>query len=366
MNADLSTHFLKPKRLHFGDKVAVVSLSSGVLGEPFAKHELLLGEQRLKEVFGLEVVYGEYALAGQDFIKKHPESRADDLKTAFADPSVKAVICAIGGDDTYRTAPFLLNDEKFLRDVRCHPKIFIGFSDTTVNHFMFFKLGLQTYYGASFLTDFAELSEKMLPYTKEWIGELFSPHEKKKVLPSPIWYEERKSYALSEVGKNRKQYREKHGYEVLHGSGVVSGRLLGGCIESMCDLLSGERHAEEKLVNEKYGILPKLEDWKDKVFFFETSEEKPSPDRLTIMLKALEKYGIFDLVNALVIGKPQDEVYYDEYKNIYTELAVRHNVPTIYNLNFGHSCPRLVLPYGAEVAVDFDTGAVLLVDEMVG
>ena len=44
---------IKPQRLKKGDKVAIVSLSSGILGEAFAKHELDLGVKRLKE-FGLE------------------------------------------------------------------------------------------------------------------------------------------------------------------------------------------------------------------------------------------------------------------------------------------------------------------------
>ena len=39
---------IKPKPLVKGDKVAVVSISSGILGEDFAKHELDLGLNRIK------------------------------------------------------------------------------------------------------------------------------------------------------------------------------------------------------------------------------------------------------------------------------------------------------------------------------
>ena len=46
---------IKPKPLVKGDKVAVVSISSGILGEDFAKHELDLGLNRIKE-FGLNSI----------------------------------------------------------------------------------------------------------------------------------------------------------------------------------------------------------------------------------------------------------------------------------------------------------------------
>ncbi|SFC40548.1 hypothetical protein SAMN05421842_10399 [Clostridium uliginosum] len=53
----------KPHKLQIGDKVAVVSMSSGMLGEDFAKHELDLGLKRIKE-FGLIPVVMPNALKG--------------------------------------------------------------------------------------------------------------------------------------------------------------------------------------------------------------------------------------------------------------------------------------------------------------
>ena len=47
---------LKGDYLTIGDKVAIVSLSSGILGEEFCAHELNLGIARLKEL-GLEPVF---------------------------------------------------------------------------------------------------------------------------------------------------------------------------------------------------------------------------------------------------------------------------------------------------------------------
>jgi muramoyltetrapeptide carboxypeptidase LdcA involved in peptidoglycan recycling len=93
----------------------------------------------------------------------HPEARAADLKAAFLDDSINGIITDIGGIDTFRTFPYLLEDEEFITAVREHPKMFLGFSDTTNNHFMFNRIGLQTFYGQSFLCDISEIAKNMLP-----------------------------------------------------------------------------------------------------------------------------------------------------------------------------------------------------------
>jgi len=141
---------IKPKKLAKGDKVAIISLSSGLLGETFMAYQKELIEKRLRE-FELEVVFTPNSLKGRDFIENNPQARAEDLKWAFEDESIKGIICAIGGVDTYKTVPFLLDDEIFINNVKSNPKIFIGYSDSTINHLMFHKIGLTTYYGHSLL-----------------------------------------------------------------------------------------------------------------------------------------------------------------------------------------------------------------------
>ena len=102
---------IKPKKLNKGDKVAIVSLSRGLLGMPFCKHELDIAIKRLEE-FELVPVIMPNALKDMEFIQNHPEARASDLKQAFMDKDIKAIICAIGGDDTYKTIPYLMEDDE--------------------------------------------------------------------------------------------------------------------------------------------------------------------------------------------------------------------------------------------------------------
>lgn len=267
----------KPKSLVRGNKVAVISLSSGMLGEQFAKHELDLGLERIKE-FGLIPVVMPNALKGIEYLKNHPESRAQDLKDAFYDTSIKGIICAIGGDDTYRTLPYLMEDKDFINAVHINPKLFTGFSDTTINHLMFYKLGMTTFYGPNFVCDLAELGKEMLPYTRKEFWKFFENNNEDCIESSSIWYEERTDFSVDEIGNDRVEHLEQRGYEVLQGSGSFNGRLLGGCLESLYDILTNSRYEDEKDICEKYGIFPSLDEWKNKILFIETCEEKPEPE----------------------------------------------------------------------------------------
>lgn len=355
---------IKPHRLKTGDKVAIVSLSSGVLGEAFAAHELELGERRLQEL-GLRFEYMPNSRKGIEYIKNHPDARASDLKLAFTDDSIKGIICAIGGDDTYRTIPFLLEDPEFIKAVKTNPKVFLGFSDTTNNHLMFYKLGLQTYYGQAFLTDFAEFAKDMLPYTKSWTLELLEPTESREIISSPYWYEERKSFGVEQIGIDRISHQEMRGYEVLRGEGMVDGELLGGCIESLHESLAGGRYPDQLEIMKKYQLFPSSDAWEGKILFIETSEEKPTPDRLRQMLKTLEGTKVFESTRAVIIGKPQDEQFYEEYKAVWLEATEAYNLPIMYNVNFGHAAPRCILPYGGKAKIDFNLAEIFLQEPLV-
>ena len=70
---------------------------------------------------------------------------------AFADSSIRGIVSTIGGDDSIRLLPFL--DLGLIRD---NPKVFSGYSDTTVTHFACLNAGLTTFYGPSIMAEFGE------------------------------------------------------------------------------------------------------------------------------------------------------------------------------------------------------------------
>lgn len=94
---------------------------------------------------------------------------------------------------------------------------------------------------------------------------------------------------------------------------------MGGCLESMYDIFDNSRFADTVSLCTTYNLFPKLEDWKGKMLLLETSEEKPTPELFRKMIQALKDYGIFDALTGILVGKPQNETYYEEYKSILLE-----------------------------------------------
>ena len=328
--------------------VAIVSLSSGIAGEPSVQFEVEIGLRRLRE-YGLNVRFMPHAMKGIDYVKAHPEKRAEDLLAAFRDPDVDMILCTIGGDDTYRLLPALFDHGELADAVT--DKVFLGFSDTTINHLMLHKVGLRTFYGQAFLPDLCELGPEMLPYTRAYFEELIETGAIREIRPSALWYAEREEFSPDLVGQALPP-RPNQGFELLQGAPVFSGKILGGCIDSIFDMFDGERYADMPELCQKYHLFPDAEDWRGRILLLETSEEKPSPEKYRRALQYLRDAGVFIAVSGVLAGKPMDETYAAEYKQLLTEVIAQPSLPIVFNLNIGHAMPGCIMPFGREAVVD--------------
>lgn len=84
-------------------------------------------------------------------------------------------------------------------------------------------------------------------------------------------------------------------------------------MESLYDILTNSRYEDEKDVCERYNLFPDKEEWKGKILFIEICEEKPVPELFEKEVSLLKEKGVFDVVNGVLVGKPQDQAYYQEY-----------------------------------------------------
>ena len=328
--------------------VAIVSLSSGILGESSIRFEAEIGLRRLKE-YGLNVRFMPHALKGTEYVKAHPEKRAEDLLEAFRDPETDLILCAIGGDDTYRLLPYLFEHNELAEAAA--DKIFLGFSDTTLNHLMLHKAGLRTFYGQAFLPDLCELGPEMHPYTRKYFEELITTGGIREIRPSDVWYEERTLFSPDQVGKALDPLPNQ-GFELLQGPARFSGKILGGCIDSIYDMFYPDRYADMPELCRKYRLFPEAEEWEGRILLLESSEEKPAPEKYRKALEQLKRMGVFDAVSGVLAGKPMDETYAEEYKKLLTEVTARPDLPILFNLNIGHAMPRCIMPFGIRASAD--------------
>ncbi|WP_411680236.1 S66 peptidase family protein [Clostridium thailandense] len=327
---------VKPQRLNTGDKVATVSLSWGGAGDENLIWKYNLGKKRLQEQFGLEVVEMTNTLKGTDYLYSHPEKRAEDLMEAFSDPSVKAIFSCIGGSESVRMLPYIDFDV-----IKNNPKIFIGYSDTTITHFMCLKANLSSFYGASVLAELAE-NIKVFNYTEHWIKKCLFNASPIGIIPAAEEWTIGKMERIESKASIPKAMFKNQGYEFLQGKGVVQGRLIGGCIEVM-EMIKGTL------------LWPSKNMFKDTILFFETSEDMPEPTYIEYWLRNYGSQCILQKVKAIIFGKPYEEKYYNEYKSsimkIISELEL-YDLPIVYNMSFGHNEPMICLPYGAMAEID--------------
>lgn len=334
----------KAQKLQPGDKIATVSLSSGGAGDPDTRWRYEQGVKRLEEEFGLEVIPMPNSLKGSAFVYENPQVRAEDLMTAFKDESIKAIIANVGGKDCIQLLPYM-----DLQVISENPKIFMGYSDITIPHLLMVKAGISSFYGPNILTDFAENVE-MAPYTAEMVKRvLFSNETIGEIRAADKWAIEILEW--DEADKDRPlTMLENSGYELLQGSDVVRGRLIGGCM----DVLETAKGTN---------IWPEPEYWENSILFLEVANKVES-GRIKSWLRNYAAQGILHKVNGIIFGKPQDEKYYDDYKKVIQEVMKENNLenlPVLYNLNFGHTKPKTVLPYGvmAEIDCSRETFAIL-------
>ena len=363
---------MKPYSLNKNDKIAIISLSGGSLGEAYNKPIVELGIKRLKDL-GFVTVFTPNSLKGIDFLHNNPKARAEDLKAAFRDDSIKAILCAIGGDDTILTIPYLLSDSEFILNVKKHPKVFFGYSDSTINHLMFCKLGLQTYYGISFITDFCELASNMIPYTLNSFVNFCNNPKAFSITPSKYWYRERDDYSIKNLGFERIAVEEERGYIFFNSMKKVKGELFGGCIEilSAClGIIDKDWFYHKEIVDifykiaDKFKLFPTKDYLKGKILFLESSEVFIKPEKLKQFLLKLEELGILAVLNGIIVSKPMEEKYFDEYLSVYKDVCSKYSFPVIYNFNLGHSCPRNILPYGVKCEIDPVNKTIRIVEKM--
>lgn len=339
---------IKPSRLKSGDEVAIVSLSSGIAGDEIFNHRFLLGKSRLENDFGLKVKVMPHALLGSDCLYSHPEYRAKDLMEAFLDTKVKAIFCNIGGDDTIRLLPYI--DFEVIKN---NPKIFMGYSDSTINHFMLNKAGLVSYYGPSIMAEFAENVE-MHEYTKNSIQKVLMENSKGyQILPSSEWTSESLTWTKCENNNiKRKMKKDEKGIEILQGKLDVKGELIGGCIDTFHMFIGSS-------------IWPKTK-WNKKIIFMESSEDNPTPEFIAQILRHPSMVFALRLARGLIIGKPCDEKYYEEYKKKIINVVINelnlYDLFVAINYNFGHNAPMCVLPIGTKIKISATTGIITLME----
>lgn len=341
-------NFLKPPRLKAGDTVAAITLSSGLAGIYPQVYET--AKRNLEQLFALKVIATPHALGSHEFIYNNPKARAEDLHWALENPEIKGIFCMIGGYESVRILPYLNHDL-----IRKHPKIIMGFSDSTIQLIAFLNAGVVSFQGASLMAGIANL--KAFPYARESIQKILFDGYTGELKAAPFWTETDVDWATpdySEKVNEPLKVQQGEGWCWLQGNKKVEGHLIGGNIEVL-EMLKGTLW------------WPKAELFQGAALYLETSEEAPQPSTVEYWLRNYGSQGILNMISALLFARPRSytpEMKEQLHQNILKVLKEvgREDLPVVANMDIGHTTPMMVMPNGCKVAVDAERKIVELLE----
>jgi muramoyltetrapeptide carboxypeptidase LdcA involved in peptidoglycan recycling len=335
-------HVIHPPKVSPGDRVAVLSPAFAAPAVAPAVHEQAL--TRIRDVLGLEPV--EYPTTRR--LDATAEDRATDVNAAFADPTIRAVLATIGGDDQITVIPHLDADL-----VRADPKPFLGYSDNTNLLCWLWTQGVAAFHGGSTQVqigagpalDDVHLRSLRAALLDGGRLEITEPGESEDF---GVRWEE--PAALTSYGE-----REPTGPWTWAGpERTVTGPTWGGCIEVLQWILTAGRFSADPSVLDG-GVL-----------LLESSEDLIPASEFGFITRSLGERGLLSAVDAVVVARPAASslehrpdasgraAHRAEQCEVAIETVARYNpeAVVVVGVPFGHTRPQWVLPYGGTMTVD--------------
>jgi muramoyltetrapeptide carboxypeptidase len=294
---------VRPPALRPGDAVMLVSPSGPTRPERVARGvELLTG-------WGLSPVLAPNAYARSGYLAGADALRAADLNAAFADPTIRGVLCTRGGYGAQRVV-----DAIDMAAVARDPKPVAGFSDITALQFALWRgARLATVHGPGL----AWLDERTPAHSAESLRAAL-------MTDRPV--------TLGSIGTEETA--------AVRVPGVARGPLLGG---NLC------------LITSSVGT-PDMPDLTGAVLLIEEVGEPPY--KIDRMLTHLRRAGVLDGVAGVAVGQFTDcaDEWAVDVADVIAERLGSLGVPVLGGLPIGHGVGQLSVPIGVPAALDATAG----------
>lgn len=339
----MRTELVVPPAVQPGDRVAVVSPSSAAPARFPAVHELSM--RRLREDLRLEPV--EYPTTGR--LDAAPADRAADLMAAFTDPSIWAVLATIGGDDQITVLRHL-----DAAAVAADPKPFFGYSDNSNLLNWLWWHGIVGYHGGSTMVHLGRAGGLHPVTVGSLRTALFSRGVDVELHPVETFGEDELDWGCLDDRQREPDMRPSPGWSWHNTERRVTGPTWGGNLEILQWTLAANRW------------MHPVEDYAGCVLLLETSEELPSAEEVFRILRNAGERGLLEQFPAVLVATAkataigvvrttnQRTAYREQQQAAILRALDRYNpaAVAVFGIDFGHTDPQYVLPYGGQVTVD--------------
>lgn len=283
-------------------------------------------------------------------------NRHAEIRAAFLDPSVTAVVCTIGGTTFTELVPVLLADQDLCTHIKQHPKIFVGPSDITGFHwFLYAATGLRTFYGPSAIPELGtadSIDDETSPLAfcaRHLLDTITKPAPLGDLARAPVYAPASPAFFFGDADSAEVQdVTEAPKWQWLRG-GRAQGRLFGGCLT----------------VAVRVNGIPALRpDWRGRIVFLEMAHSDTNPlERVQAAFADLIAHGVFEEAAGLVVGRPHgydSREKRDAYAGVIRALlcegsvgqAAGSQLPILFGVDIGHTTPMVTLPYDALALLD--------------
>lgn len=290
-------------------------------------------------------------------IQSSIENRHAEIRSAFLDPAISAVICTIGGETFTQLLPTLVADEELCTHIQKHPKIVVGSSDMTGLHWFLYGLaGLRTFYGPSAIPELGtadSIDDDGSPLAfcvKSLFNAIAKPEPLGDIPRSPVYAPKAPAFFRNRDSVEVQEVVPAPKWQWIR-PGKAKGRLFGGCLTVVVRL---------------NGVRAVAPDWRGRIVFLETSAgESRDLDLVRMGVADLIAQGVFDEAAGLVVGRPygyDSEERLEKYRGVFQTLLCdgrlaknRNQFPILMNVDIGHTTPMITLPFDALAELDSES-----------
>jgi len=322
-----------PRPLRPGDRIGVTAPSAGVAGAAAARIDFCVGWLRER---GYDVVVGE-CMDGTGLTSAPAAARAAELTRMLADPDIACVVPPWGGETAIDLVDLLDWDAR----AAAEPTWLVGFSDlSTVMLPITTRLGWATVHGDNLADTPYAVPDGLLHWLDLVSGE--GPFVQRDSGVVADWWrfeEDPLATTWKHVGAGA--------WELQGGGGLdVSGRLIGGCIETIGHL-AGTPYGDVR------GWAEALDE--PTIVYVEACEDHAVD--ICRFLHGMRLAGLFDRAAAVLVGSTKAPDHPDlTQRQAVLDALGRLDLPIVWDLEIGHVPPHLPLVNGAlaRVVVDGD------------